>query len=118
MPATSRTAIVMRTSAHSRSASSEISTSQTHVVRPRCRRRATAWIVPSTIGRRKLVWLERPCAVWPRSWTANQVAIEVIDSAIEAKTPPWTRPAGWRSSSRTGTSARTSSSVSASICRP
>ena len=73
-----------------------ISTSQTQVVRPRCRRRATAWIVPSTIGRRKLVWLERPCAVWPRSWTANQVAIEVIDSAIEAKTPPWTRPAGWR----------------------
>ena len=62
----SRTAIVIRTSAQSRSSSSEISTSQTQVVRPRWRRRATAWIVPSTIGRRKLVWLERPCAVMPQ----------------------------------------------------
>ena len=69
----SRTAIVMRTSAHRRSSSSVISTSQTHVVRPLWRRRATAWIVPSTIGRRKLVWLESPWAVRPSSWTANHV---------------------------------------------
>ena len=35
-----------------------MSTSQTQVVRPRWRRRAVAWIVPCTIGRRKLVWLD------------------------------------------------------------
>ena len=35
-----------------------MSTSHTAVVRPRCRRRAVAWIVPPVIGRRKLVWLE------------------------------------------------------------
>ncbi len=113
-----RTAIVMRTSAQSRSSSSVISTSHTHVVRPRWRRRATAWIVPSRIGRRKLVWFESPWALWPSGATATQVASEVIDSAIEAKTPPCTSPAGWRSSSRTTTCAVTSSSESARTSRP
>ncbi len=61
-----------------------MSTSQTQVVRPRWRRRAVAWIVPCRIGRRKLVWLERPWAVCPAGWTARQVANEQIDSAIEA----------------------------------
>ena len=67
--------------------------------------------VPSVIGRRKLVWLERPWADSPFSWTANQVAIEVIASAIEANTPPWTSPAGWRRSSRTWTRAVACSSL-------
>ena len=31
-------------------------------MRPRCLRVATAWIVPSVIGRRKLVWFDRPIA--------------------------------------------------------
>ena len=57
---------------------------------------SVAWIVPLTIGRRKLVWLDCPMADRPSSWTASQVAIEVIDSAIEANTPPCTSPAGCR----------------------
>ncbi len=56
------TAIVIRTSEQRRCSSSVISTSQTHVVRPRWRARATAWIVPPRIGRRNDVWLERPWA--------------------------------------------------------
>ena len=35
-----------------------------------------AWIVPPVIGRRKLVWLERPWARLPVGVTAHQVAIE------------------------------------------
>ena len=97
----SRTATVIRTRAHRRPWSSVMSTSQTHVVRPLWRRRAVAWIVPSTIGRRKLVWFERPWAVLPSSCTASQVATLASVSAIEANTPPCTSPAGWRSSSRT-----------------
>jgi hypothetical protein len=85
-----------------------MSTSHTHVVCPRWRQRPVAWIVPLTIGRRKLVWFDWPIAVLPCSCTATHVATEVIDSAIEAKTPPWTRPAGCRISGRTGTWARTS----------
>ncbi len=54
----SRTATVMRVSAHSRPASSVISTSHTHELRPRCLALATPWIVPAVIGRRKLVWLD------------------------------------------------------------
>ena len=54
--------------------------------------------MPPVIGRRKFVWLLRPWAVCPSGLTATQVAIEQIDSAIEAKTPPWTSPAGCRSS--------------------
>jgi hypothetical protein len=61
-----------------------MSTSHTQVVRPRWRRRAVAWIVPLRIGRRKLVWLERPCALRPSGATAFQVANEVRLSAIEA----------------------------------
>src|SRR3954452_18895724 len=98
-----RTAIVIRTRAHRRSWSSVISTSQTQVVRPLWRRRPTAWIVPSVIGRRNEVWLERPWADMPSDETAIHVAAEVIDSAIEAKTPPWTRPMGCLRSSRTAT---------------
>ena len=59
----SRTATVIRTSAHTRPSSSVMSTSHTHVVRPRWRRRAVAWIVPPRIGRRKLVWLDSPWAL-------------------------------------------------------
>jgi hypothetical protein len=61
-----------------------MSTSHTHVVRPRCRRVAVAWIVPSKIGRRNEVWLLRPCADMPSARTACAVAIEVIDSAMDA----------------------------------
>ena len=43
-----------------RCSSSVISTSQTHVVRPRWRTRASAWMVPPRIGRRNEVWFERP----------------------------------------------------------
>jgi hypothetical protein len=64
-PQGSRTATVIRVRTHSRPASSEISTSHTHVVRPRWRRVAVAWIVPCVIGRRKLVWFERPTASLP-----------------------------------------------------
>ena len=53
-----------------------------------------------------------------RSFTASHVPIDVIDSAIDAKTPPWTRPAGCLSSSRTGTRAVTSSSAMPWISRP
>ena len=61
-------ASVAATSAHRRGSSSSVmSTSHTHVVRPRWRRRAVAWIVPPTIGRRKLVWFDRPIAVLPSS---------------------------------------------------
>ena len=80
----SRTAIVIRTSAHRRPSSSVMSTSHTHVVRPRWRRRASAWIVPLVIGRRNEVWLDMPCAALPSGQTAIAVAVEVIDSAIEA----------------------------------
>ena len=114
----SLTATVIRTRAHRRSSSSVMSTSQTHVVRPLWRRRAVAWTVPPTIGRRKLVWLDRPCAVLPSSCTASQVATEVSDSAIEANTPPCTSPAGWSSSSRTRTCARASSSPISSTSSP
>ena len=77
-----------------------------------------AWIVPATIGRRKLVWFDWPIALLPSSCTASQVAFDAIDSAIEANTPPWTSPAGCSSSGRTATRARTSSSVTLTISRP
>ena len=60
-----RTAIVIRVTAHVRPASSLKRTSHTHVVRPRCRRVACAWTVPSVIGRRKLVLFDRPIAISP-----------------------------------------------------
>ena len=60
-----RTAIVIRTTAQSRSSSSRHSTSQTQLVRPRWMRRATTWIVPSVIGRRNDVWFDWPEAVRP-----------------------------------------------------
>ena len=46
--------------------SSVKSTSQTHVVRPLWRRRASAWIVPLVIGRRKFVLLDMPVATCRR----------------------------------------------------
>ena len=64
--------------------------------------------MPSVIGRRKFVLFDRPIAMSPCSGTASAVASEAMDSAIDAYTPPWTRPAGCLSSSRTGTRARTS----------
>jgi hypothetical protein len=117
----SRTAIVIRHRAHRRPWLSVKSTSQTHVVRPRWRARASAWTRPSVIGRRKLVWLLRPIAARPSSATAKWVAIEASDSAIDANTPPWTRPAGCLSSSRTPTEPRTrpsSQAVTSSPYRP
>ena len=44
--------------------------------------------MPSVIGRRKLVLFDRPIAVSPPAATAIAVAIEAIDSAIDAYTPP------------------------------
>ncbi len=63
-----------------------ISTSHTHVVRPRCCGSATAWIVPSVIGRRKLVWFDSPMTMLP-SGAPSAVPHEVIDSAIDAIHP-------------------------------
>ena len=60
-----RTAIVTRVIAHRRPASSVKSTSHNQVVRPLWRRRASAWMVPSLIGRRKLVWFDMPTATLP-----------------------------------------------------
>ncbi len=102
-----RTAIVIRVIAHARPASSVKRTSHTHVVRPRCKRVACACTVPSVTGRRKLVLLDRPIAMLPSGITASAVAIEAIDSAIDAYTPPCTSPAGCLSSSRTTTCAVT-----------
>ena len=98
-----RTAIVMRVVAHRRPSSSVTSTSHSHVVRPRCSGRASAWIVPDRIGRRKLVLFESPIACIPCSWTPTNVPIEASVSAIAAKTPPCTSPNGCSSSGRTGT---------------
>src|SRR5919198_325884 len=80
----SRTAIVIRVVAHRRPSSSVKSTSHTHVVRPRWRRRPTASTVPSVMGRRNVVALLIPIAVLPSPDTARYVASDVSDSAIEA----------------------------------
>jgi hypothetical protein len=50
------------------------STSQTQVVRPRCRALALAWIVPAEIGRRKHVSFELPIAAIPFAHTLCTVA--------------------------------------------
>jgi NAD+ synthetase len=113
-----RTAIVIRTTAHRRPSSSVMSTSHSQVERPRWRRRASACTVPPVIGRRKLVWLARPIAALPSSWTPSQVPTEVMDSAIDAKSPPCTSPNGCLWSSVTTTCARTSSGVASSSSRP
>jgi hypothetical protein len=113
-----RTATVARARTHTRPASSEISTSHTHVVRPRWRARATAWMVPAVIGRRKLVCVENPAASLPSSLTARPVPAVASDSAIAAYTPPWTRPAGCLSSSRTPTRPHARPSVNWVITRP
>ena len=82
---------------------------QTHVVRPRWRRarHGVDRAAEDRAQERGLVG-EALGRLARRPATANQVAIEVIDSAIEAKTPPWTRPTGCLSSSVTSTWARTS----------
>ena len=94
-PQIGRTAIVIRTSAHRRPSSSVMSTSQIQVVRPRWRRRARAWIVPSVIGRRNDVWLDRPMAALPSGRRRRAVAIDAIDSAIDAKHAAVHQPGGW-----------------------
>jgi len=66
----------------------------------------------------KLVLFDRPIACSPSGATASAVAIDAIDSAIDAYTPPWTSPAGCLSSSRTGTRALTSVSDSDTNTRP
>ena len=101
-----RTAIVMRVSAHVRPSSSLKRTSQTHVVRPRCMRVATACTWPCVMGRRKLVLFDMPIATCPSSSTDSAVTSDVIDSASDAYTPPCTSPNRWVSSSRTVTCAR------------
>ncbi len=70
-----RTAIVTRVVAHRRPSPSVKSTSQTQVVRPRCRRRAVASTRPSDTGRRKLVALDCPIAT-DSGLTAANVATE------------------------------------------
>src|SRR5438093_3936995 len=50
--------------------------------------------------------------------TARAVASEAIDSAIDAYTPPWTRPICCLTASRTGTRALTCSSSTSRISRP
>jgi hypothetical protein len=109
---------VTRVITHSRPASSVISTSHTQVVRPRCRARATAVIVPAVIGRRKLVRFDRPIAVLPSATTASAVPLVARLSATAAYTPPWTSPAGCLISSRTGTCPRITPSPASVICRP
>src|SRR5436305_11275414 len=79
----SRTATVIRVRTHSRPSSSLISTSQIHVVRPRCLRTASAKIVPWVIGRTKLVWFERPIACLPSRITASPVPTAAKLSAID-----------------------------------
>ena len=64
--------------------SSCISTSHTQVVCPACLQTAVAWIVPLSIGRRKLVWLDMPTANFPRENTTATVAVEARLSAIDA----------------------------------
>src|SRR3954451_11847821 len=59
----------------------------------------------------KLVRFDCPTASIPSSWTAAAVAIEASDSAIAAKTPPWTRPYGCLSLSVTGMRPRVTSAV-------
>jgi hypothetical protein len=77
-------AIVTRLRAQGRPSSSEISTSQTCVVRPQWRRRPTARALPWLIGRMKLVLFDRPMAVFPSPATDTTAAIVAIDSAIVA----------------------------------
>ena len=113
-----RTAIVIRLSAQRRPESSQISTSQIHVVRPRWRRIACAWIVPARTGRTNDVLLDSPIAALPSGTTTVAVPSDASDSAIDVRTPPWTRPKGCRSSSRTATSARTRSSLISSTSSP
>ena len=79
-----RTAMVIRTRAQSAALSSLISTSQTQVVRPRCRGRATALTWPSVIGRRKVALFACPMAAIPSPRTASQVAAEQMLSASAA----------------------------------
>ena len=64
--------------------SSVISTSQTQVVRPRWRGRATAFTWPSVIGRRKVALFDWPIAAMPSPRTASHVAAEQMLSAIAA----------------------------------
>ncbi len=72
------------TRAQARPWSSLISTSQTQVVRPRCRGRATAFTWPSVIGRRKVALFACPMAAIPSPRTASQVAAEHMLSASAA----------------------------------
>ena len=107
----SRTAIVMRTSAHRRllvvgdldlphpGRAAAVAAPGDGVDRAVEDRAQEARLVRQALG-----------AAGPRPRPRARSPIEVIDSAIEARTPPCTRPAGWLSSSRTGTWAVTSSS--------
>ncbi len=113
-----RTAIVMRVMAQARPSSSAQVTSHSQVVRPRWIGRASAWIVPASSGRRKLVLLERPIAFRPCSWTPRNVPKEASVSAIAANTPPCTSPKGWSSSGRTGTLTRSTPSSCSQSCMP
>ena len=96
------TAIVTRDSAHILSLSSRISTSQSHVVRPRWIAFACACTKPEPTGRRKLVLFAMPRGTLPSSSTPSAVPTEASVSAIAAKMPPWTMPMGWHTFGTTG----------------
>src|SRR5262245_11653145 len=113
-----RTATVTRLRAHSRPSSSVSSTSQTHVVRPRCRRRAVPWTAPLPTGRRNEDSLDMPRPTMPSAARPWLVPSDASPSAIAAWTPPCTRPSGCVSSSLTRTRPRTSSSVHSTSSRP
>ena len=55
---------------------------------------------PSVTGRMKLTLIDWPIAIIPSSITASAVAREQMLSTRVDITPPWRRPTGWRSSSR------------------
>lgn len=80
-PGRGRIAIVIREIAQSRPSSSVRSTSQTQVVLPVCRLRATALTWPSVTGRSIDVSLACPTAICPESQTAAAVALEQMLSA-------------------------------------
>ena len=100
-----RTAIVICARAQRRPSASRTSASQTQVVRPRWRARASDLAWPSVTGRRKLTLIDWPIAAIPSSSTASAVAREQTLSTRVERTPPCSRPNGWRSSSRTSTRA-------------
>ena len=91
--------------------------------RPRwCGRGGGPWRVtsapPSVTGRMKLTLIDWPIAIIPSSSTARAVAREQMLSTRVDITPPWRRPTGWRSSSRSSIRTRAWSGSSSSHSVP